>query len=84
MFDPFSPTSKTPDPTTDETASTLDGDFHNTSSPSSTTRISKPVFARSGETPNSIRWVRRILAILILLCLAMAVWVWADILHGLP
>jgi len=38
---------------------------------------------RPEEVPTSIRWVQRILAVLILLCLALAAWVWAGILHGL-
>lgn len=36
------------------------------------------------DTPTPIRWMRGILVLLVILCLALAVWVWADILHGIP
>jgi hypothetical protein len=36
------------------------------------------------STPKQIRWVGRVLAILVILCLILAAWVWTGILHGLP
>ena len=39
---------------------------------------------QANSIPTSIRWVRRILVVLILLCLALAGWVWVDIFLGLP
>jgi hypothetical protein len=38
----------------------------------------------SDATPKQIRWVGRVLAILVILCLILAAWVWTGILHGVP
>jgi hypothetical protein len=35
-------------------------------------------------TPRQIRWMGRLLVVLVVLCLILAAWVWAGILHGLP
>lgn len=82
MFDSFSQSPETQTLSRNDSVSTLDGDsvVRRSSSVQSTSYRSKA----PKETPKSIRWVRRVLAVLILLCLAMAAWVWAVILHDLP
>ena len=35
-------------------------------------------------TPKQIRWMGRLLIVLVILCLILAAWVWAGILQGLP
>lgn len=40
--------------------------------------------SNSEATPKQIRWVGRVLALLVILCLVLAAWVWTGILHGLP
>ena len=34
-------------------------------------------------TPRQIRWMGRLLVVLVILCLILAAWVWSGILHGL-
>ncbi|MGI6416642.1 MAG: hypothetical protein ACOX1P_13305 [Thermoguttaceae bacterium] len=87
MYDSFSRPTETENPCATKSDSIRDGGQRDSRSGSlspPTRRVSHRGFAKFDETPNPIRWVRRILAVLILLCLAMAAWVWADILHGLP
>ena len=79
MYDFVSQSTETQDPHCNTSVSTFKSDG------TSPREMIEPVRkkARSDNVPTSVRWVRRILAILILLCLAMAAWVWAGILHGL-
>lgn len=67
-----------------ESVSTLDRELDCDNRPLPPARPSSHLSKAPEETPKSIRWVRRILAVLILVCLAMAAWVWAAILHDLP
>ena len=41
-------------------------------------------FATDHSPPKQLRWVGRILALLVVACLLLAAWVWSEILRGLP
>lgn len=84
MFDSYNQSPEMQSLSHGDSVSTLDGESGSNSRLTPADRTSRYRSRASKETPRSIRWVRRILTALILLCLGMAAWVWAVILHDLP